>query len=351
MKNRLFLIIATAACLGSITSCSQDDGTVVPDGDLKAAISFNVNIGQTTAPQADMRGASKDDTADGGYIFQGDELISIAIKGKSGSARSTVTEEIKQYTVADGNGGVTNGSKRSLTYPGAATDAFIWMGTGETITLRAWADGTTSTAATDPDGQTFTIEATQTGDYVKELLYSPADDYDYNISGINIPLYHQLARVVVNVGATIDDSFSVNSVTIGYIDTDDPTNNKLIPTSAIFGKPSSGYYGTWTLDGSETKGVITAKKETETGKVYSAVVIPCNGNDASSTYYKKGHKFITIDTSRGTYVYAIGTTGENQGLNIEPGKQYTFNITDLNQINLNVTVSAWVDDDNTALQF
>ena len=336
MKNRLFLIIATAACLGSITSCSQDDGTVVPDGDLKAAISFNVNIGQTTAPQADMRGASKDDKADGGYIFKGNELISIAIKGKSGSARPT-TEEIKQYTVAAGNGGVTNGSKMSLTYPGAATDAFIWMGTGETITLRAWADGTTSTATTAPDGQTFTIEATQTGDYVKELLYSPADDYNYSSSGINIPLYHQLARVVVNVGTAPVEDYTVNSVTIGH------TDNQ-IPTSATFTIPSSGNnYGTWAPDG--TTGVITAKNEGT--KVYSAVVIPYDGTQASPSYYKSGDKFITINTNRGAYVYTIGT----DGLNIEPGKQYTFNITDLNQINLNVTVTKWDKDSAVGLTF
>lgn len=333
MKNRLFLIIATAACLGGITACSQDNDTVVPDGDLKAAISFNVNIGQTPDPQVSMRGASTDATATGGYTFQGDELMAISVIGVANSSRSTSVAEVKEYRVAAGNGGSTAGSARTLTYTGAATGAFQWLSLTEQIKIKAWSFGTTTNpGSTVPT--TFTIETTQTGDYIKELLYSPATTKSYSSSAINIPLYHQLARVVVNVtntesGNYQNDGFTVSSVTIG-------TDANKVPTSATFSEPATGEYGTWNSQG--TDGTITAKAETTVGTnkaTYSAVVIPYDGT-TNSKYYQSGHKFITITTSRGVYTYTL-----TSNLNIEPGKQYTFNITNLNEIKLNVKVKAW----------
>lgn len=333
MKHRLFLIIATAACLGGITACSQDNDTVVPDGDLKAAISFNVNIGQIPDPQVSMRGASTNADATGGYTFKGDELMAISVIGVANSSRSTSVAEVKNYRVAAGNGGSTAGSAKALTYTGAATGAFQWLSQSEQIKIKAWSFGTTTSPGTTVP-TTFSIETTQTGDYVKELLYSPEASESYTSSAINIPLYHQLARVVVNVTNTEsdkyqDDGFTISSVVIGS------TTNK-IPTSATFTEPATGNFGTWNSQG--TDGTITAKAETTVGTnkaTYSAVVIPYDGT-TNSKYYQSGHKFITITTSRGVYTYTL-----TSNLNIEPGKQYTFNITNLNEIKLNVTVTAW----------
>lgn len=333
MKHRLFLIIATAACLGSFTACSQDNDTVVPDGDLKAAISFNVNIGQTPEPQVSMRGASTDATATGGYVFSDGDKVCIAITGDGTTSARSTTEEKKLYKVETAN--TSTGSAQALAYDGAATDAFIWMSKNEEIALRAWSDGTSSTTTTDPNGETFTISTTQNSDTdIKELLYSPspATNYSYaaNSSSLNIPLYHQLARVVVNVTGTIASDVSVTSVTIG-------SSDKEVPTSAMFTKPSSGNYGKWSYQG--TDGIITAKKEAD--NVFSAVVIPYDGetNSDNYNYYHKDDEFIVITTSRGVYAYSLASN-----LNIESGKQYTFNITNLNEIKLNVTVTAWETD-------
>lgn len=348
MKHRLFLILATAACLGGITACSQDNDTVVRDGDLKAAISFNVNIGQTPDPQVSMRGASTDATADGGYVFSDGDKVCIAITGDGTTSARSTTEEKKLYKVvtANSNAGSTKGLPQSLKYDGTATDEFIWMSQSEKIALRAWSYGNSTTTTTDPDGATFTISTTQNSDsYVKELLYSPGPQspnttnysYSVNSSSLNIPLYHQLARVVVNVSNTEsdkyqDDGFTISSVVIGS------TTNK-IPTSATFTEPASGFYGTWSSQGND--GTVTAKAETTLGDpgtnkaTYSAVVIPYDGT-TNSKYYQSGHKFITITTSRGVYTYTL-----TSNLNIEPGHQYTFNITNLNEIKLNVTVTAW----------
>lgn len=345
MKHRLFLIIATAACLGGITACSQDNDIVVPDGDLKAAISFNVNIGQTPDPQVSMRGASTDATADGGYVFSDGDKVCIAITGDGTTSARSTTEEKKLYKVvtANSNAGSTNGSPQSLKYDGTVTDEFIWMSQSEKIALRAWSYGNSTTTTTDPNGATFTISTTQNSDSdVKELLYSPGPQspnttnysYSVNSSSLIIPLYHQLARVVVNVTNTEsdkyqDDGFTISSVVIGS------TTNK-IPTSATFAEPASGNYGSWSSQG--TDGTVTAKVETTVSgnkATYSAVIIPYDGTTGSD-YYNSGDEFIVITTTRGVYTYKLASN-----LNIEPGKQYTFNITNLNEIKLNVKVKAW----------
>ena len=330
MKHRLFLIIATAACLGGITACSQDNDIVVPDGDLKAAISFNVNIGQTPEPEASMRGASTDATATGGYTFKGDELMAVYIIGVANSSRSTSVAEVKEYRVAAGNGGTTSGSARDLTYTGTATDAFQWLSQNEQIKIKAWSFGTTAAPGTTIP-TSFSIETTQSGDYVKELLYSPETSQTYTSSKVNIPLYHQLARVVVNVTGIVASDVTVSAVTIGT------TTNK-VPTSATFAEPATGNYGSWSAQG--TDNTIAAKAETTISgnrATYSAVVIPYDGTAVGNTdYYQSTHEFVKITTSRGIYIYKLASN-----LNIEPGKQYTFNITNLNEIKLNVTVTVW----------
>ena len=357
MKHRLFLIIATAACLGGITACSQDNDIVVPDGDLKAAISFNVNIGQTPDPQVSMRGASIDNPTIG-YVFSDGDKVCIAITGDGTTSARSTTEEKKLYKVvtANSNAGSTNGLPQSLEYDGTATDEFNWMSQSEKIALRAWSYGNSTTTTTDPNGATFTISTTQNSDSdVKELLYSPGPQspnttnysYSVNSSSLNIPLYHQLARVVVNVTNTEsdkyqNDGFTVSSVTIG-------TDAYKVPTSATFTEPASGNYGTWSIQGTPVTGTVTAKAETPVSPnkaTYSAVIIPYDGSqNGSGSYYKAGHKFITITTSRGIYTFTIPSKDSSDnniyGYNIEPGHQYTFNITNLNEIKLNVKVKAW----------
>ncbi|MBP3845969.1 MAG: fimbrillin family protein [Prevotella sp.] len=356
MKHRLFLIIATAACLGSFTACSQDNDIVVPDGDLKAAISFNVNIGQTPDPQVSMRGASTDATT-AGYVFSNGDKICVAITGDGTTSARSTTEEKKLYKVETANvdaSATTPGTPQTLVYDGTATDAFTWMSQSEQIALRAWSYGNSTTTTTDPNGSTFTISTTQNSNSdVKELLYSPGPQspnttnysYSVNSSSLNIPLYHQLARVVVNVTNTEsdkyqDDGFTISSVVIGS------TTNK-IPTSATFAKPASGHYGSWSSQG--TDGTVTAKAETTVSgnkATYSAVIIPYDGetNSDNYNYYHKDDEFIVITTSRGVYAYSLASN-----LNIQSGKQYTFNITNLNEIKLNVTVTAWTADANQSL--
>lgn len=333
MKSRLFLMVAIAVGLGSFTGCSQDDGRTV-DGELDNPIAFSVNVGEVAEPQVGMRGAIQKGTAggtisatltamrgasagsthNGGYTFQGDETMYVSLKG-TGTPRST-TPQVEKYTVGAS-------SPHSLTYAGTGT-APCWLTSSETITLHAWADGTTSTTATDPNGQTFAIETTQSGTHVKELLYAAPKNYGYSTysSGLNIPLYHQTARLVVNV-LSDDNTITVTGVQIGS------STNK-VPTSGIFTAPTTGNTtGTWSSQGSA--GVITAKAETTASvtdciATYSAVVIPYNGTQATPAYYKQDDELVTITTSESgdtkTYVYTLGS-----GVNIEAGKHYTLNLT------------------------
>lgn len=327
MKNRLNIIIAALVGLGSIfTACSQDDGIVVANGDQKTPISFNVGIGSIPDPQVSTRGYTTDFANNSGYTFEQNDVVSIAVTHSGGS------EVIKQYKVPSAIA-TPQGLDYKCESDGSSGTSFNWLSRSETLDLRAWSYGTADTPATDPNGATFTLATTQTGS-VKELLYSPSDSYSFatNSGAISFPLYHQLARVVVNITGSVsaDVTVNANGVTIG---------NSNLPTSATFTKPTSGNnYGSWSAQAGT--GSVTAKACTTDGSnkaTYAAVIIPYDGTQATPAFYGAGSKFIVIATSRGTYYYNIPAGG----INFQPGKQYTFNITNLNQIDFNVTVSAW----------
>ena len=350
MKRSLIIIIATAACVGSFTACSQDAdssddaalepialsvgfGTVAePQVSMRGCIAKGATTGTVTGmavsssateaewPETAMRGVTNGTATNGGYTFQGDEVMYVSVLGKSGSTRSTVTPEVAKYTV--GNGTATASTNRSLTYAGTGTVPY-WLTSAETITVRAWADGTTSTTATDPNGQTFAIETTQSGTHVKELLYAAPADYSYsaNKNGLNVPLYHQTARLIVNV-LSEESSLTVTGVQIG-------TSTNKVPTQATFTAPTAGNtIGSWSAQG--TADVITARAETTASvtnckATYSAVVIPYDGTSGASCY-QADHEMVSITTNEGgetkTYVYKLGSA-----VNIQAGRQYTLTLT------------------------
>jgi len=278
-------------------------------------------------------------SATSGYTFVGGEYITLAVTGKGVTSRPT-TEIMKQYTVASGSSG-----SNALTYAKDAdgsttTYAFDWLDTSETISLRAWSDGKTTTPAapaTDPDGQLFTIETTQTGS-VRELLYSPATDYSYaTASGaINIPLYHQLARIVVNIRDDATGTPTLAAVTLG-------SATDKVPVSGTFTKPTSGNnFGSWAVASEATQsthwGVITPKAETAaTGYdyTYSAVAIP-----GGPTEYAAGGKLINITIGSETFSYEVPAGG----ITLAAGKQYNYDITVKNQtINVETVITDWND--------
>jgi len=351
MKYRLFLIIATFGVLGStITSCSWDDELRVAtnDGDPKTPISFNVNVGSLPDPVVTTRsnntlGGNASSTrgyttgsSNSGYTFSGGEYMTVAVTGKGVTSRPT-SEVMKQYTVAAGSSG-----SNSLTYQKdangtSATSGFDWLSTSETVSIRAWSDGKTTTPATpavDPDNNTFTIETTQSGD-VKELLYSPDTNYDYATysSTLNIKLYHQLARIVVT--ATCDDTdFAVTAVNIG-----DDTDGHRIPITGKFSKPSTGNnYGSWSVESETAESThwkaIQAKQETSTTTnvyKYSAVVMPAT--------YAKDFELLYLTADSKTYVYKLPAA-----VTLAPGKQYNFNILVKNSyITVTTNITDWTD--------
>lgn len=334
MKYRLFLIIATSVILGGMTSCSRDDeSTVHPDGGQRIPISFNACIGEEAA-EVSTRGYTPNINGTG-YIFSGQEKLSIGITGVTGTGstgRST-TEEVKVYNIAAGDASNTTGSPRALSFEGNAIDAFVWMGKNETLSLRAWTYGDDSTPTTDPLGNTFTIETNQntgaTAD-IKELLYSPPTNYNYatNNGSITIPLYHQLTRVIIN----IKSEQTLSSVIIG---------DSNLPTSATFGY-TSGNYGTWSDHSGE--GTIIPKDEVTTDgydKTYSAVLIPGTGAD-----YNDGSFVLKITTTdgvnTGNYLYAMPLLDNS----FDPGMQYTFNISITRHLLsvTSITITPWTED-------
>ena len=328
MKHRLFLIIATAVVLGSTLSCSQGDELVATDGDQKLPISFNVNIGSLPSPGVTTRGYTTGAAYNSGYTFDGDEYMAVALTHPSGS------EVIKQYLVGSGSS-----ENNSLTYKkekdGTTTgNTFDWLSTSETgVSIRAWSDGVSTSASTpavDPDGQAFSVETTQSGD-VKELLYSPATTHNYTTSAIDIPLYHQLARIVVTI-TRADATDAISSVAIGH-----NSDGNRVPITGTFTKPGAGdTYGSWAVASEASQSshwsVITPKAETA-GSVYSAVVVPGN-----ASVYTAGLRLINITIGTKTFAYKIPTGG----LTFEAGRQYNFSITVENQgIIVTSTITDW----------
>ena len=353
MKHRLFLIIATLAALSStLTSCFWDDELVVApnDGDPKTPISFNVNIGSLPDPEVTTRtdntlarnvsgitrgAAQTDGTA---YEFAANDLVKIGIKAPTSptypTSRST-TEEVKTYKVSSTN---STTHKSELVYNGAtATDRFQWLSKTEDVLLRAWSFGNTSTP-TDPQSYVtaapFVLTTNQSSGY-NEVFYSPETTYSYttNSGDIEIPLYHQLARVMITV--TEDGgSTSEKTVTIG-------DGTMKLPKTATFADPdpASDLYGTWTIKDATEAETITPFTET-TNQKYSAVLIP-------GTYAAGGNFInITIGTSPNdeTFHYNIPTGG----ITLLAGKQYNYNITIKNRaITFTVTVTDWTSDPRT----
>ncbi len=264
-----------------------------------------------------------------GYTFSGGEIITLAVTGKGVTSRPT-TEERKLYTVASGavGGNALTYSRdadgTSVTYP------FDWLSTAETLTLRAWSDAKTTApaAAADPDGAAFSVETTQTGS-VRELLYAPAADYTYAAAGgaIAVPLYHQLARIVVSV-AMDDEDDPATAITIGH-----DSDGHRVPLTGTFTKPATpgSHYGTWSVATPAVQpthwGVITPK--TESAGTYSAVLIPAT--------LAAGTKLIHFTVGGYDFAYTLPAA-----TTLEPGKQYNYDITVKNlAVSFTVSVTPW----------
>ena len=373
MKSRLFLIIATLVGLGSMTtSCSWDDDLVVApnDGDQKTPISFNVNIGSLPDPEVTTRGYS-DPKAAGDYYFWANDVVAIGIQGVSGSVRDKNAEVVKKYNVEKGSATST----LDLTYLSESDDSsgypFDWLGTSEVVSLRAWSYGNSSTPATAPEGRTFEIATNQEVDItdadgkrgsIKELLYGARANYQ-NASSINLPLYHQLSRIVVHVKNQLPSTTTIESVSIG--------NNNL-PISATFSAPTGDTYNTWLYKSGYYVKVTTPTNTTDTRdkdetakdanvygswksygaadqsitpKEWAAGDVPSGYDHSYSAVmlpntYATNTDFIDIKLDGVTkhYIYKLGAA-----TTFKPGRQYTFYITLLDEIRftVSVAVSAW----------
>lgn len=265
---------------------------------------FSVSNGLTVERTGSTRGTNATDGQS--YTFDANELITIGIKDRG----------TKNYKV-------TNTTTGALTYNGAAADAFCWLNTSETVKLRAWSYGNTTKTTDDPDDAVYTLPADQHTNY-GEFLYSPATDYDYATykTGITLPLYHQLSRVVINI--SYDSGSSLTNVRIG-------DGTMTIPRTAKFHKPSTGNnYGTWDTFGSETNQIIPMEETANT--CYSAVLIPGN--------YAAGSKFFNITIGDEVFSYTLA-----DALTLQAGRQYNYNVKIKNrQVTFTVTVTAWTTD-------
>ena len=295
-----------------------DDHNIIEWGDSTLSgdatmgeMKFNVENGISV-----RRGLTRGYNATDGqsYTFDANELITLAV-----SSTLRASEDIKDYKV-------TNTSTGALAYNGTpSTNGFFWKSKDETVSLRAWSYGNTTKTTGDPDNATYTLPADQSSNY-GELLYAPAADFDYATYSSDIPLqlYHQLARVVINI--EYDSGSSLTNVRIG-------DGSATIPRTATFTKPTLGNTtGTWTDFGSETD-QITPKTETA-NTCYSAVLIP--------TTYAAGTKLFVITIGSETFAYKL-----DADLEMEAGKQYNYTVVVKNK-SMEVTseITPWGTDRN-----
>ena len=272
------------------------------------------------------KGSAKTDGTS--YDFVANDLITIGIKAPSTSttSRSKTTEDVKTYKVSSTN---TNTHVSSLEYNGTpSTDEFLWLSTSEQILLRAWSSGTTS-APTDPatyvTATPFVLTTNQASGY-NEVLYSPQATYSHGSNGaISIPLYHQLARVMITI---TEDGGSTSAKTVIIGD-----GTMALPKTATFADPASGHFGTWTIQNTSEKATITPYVE-QTDQKFSAVLLPGT--------YAAGGNFINITIGSETFHYVIPTGG----MTLAAGSQYSFSITVKNKVITfgSVTVSSWNTD-------
>jgi hypothetical protein len=271
---------------GSSNVHEWEDSTINGDATMTRMV-FSVGDSINVVRQGQTRATT---TVAGATTFQANDIVTIGVSGKS-------TKDYK----------VTNTTSGALAYNGTATDAYCWQSTSETVSLRAWSYGNTTTNSGDPDNAVYTQPTDQSSNY-GELLYAPASNYDYATykTGIPITLYHQLARLVINLEHIKTGDLNVSEIYIG------DGSTATIPTTAKFHKPSTGNIGTWDNIGTE-KGKITPKTETANA-CYSAVLIPGT--------YAANQKFIVIKTSDSrTYCY-IPTSP----IVLAAGNQYNYTI-------------------------
>ena len=330
----LLLVAMTMVLSASICSCSEDpeekekkeqeqDKSVEDwenidmNGDATLAPRMLFNVGDTIQVEGTVTTRATYTIIDEveKCLLDENDIVTIEVSAGTGSTRSTAK---KNYKV--------NSNHTDLTYYEGtpSLNEFHWDYGTEKINIRAWSYGGTvaddATPITDPDGQTISVELNQKDNGYKELLYSPQQtdiSFSTGKSGISLPLYHQMARVVV----TLSKDNSDNPATISLVTIGDGVAS--IPASAKFHKPTSGNYGTWG-DGDNpitwTAGNTIQMKvdDAENGK-YSAVLIPAT--------YPKDMKFIYVTMSdNNKYAYILPSA-----VTLQSGKQYnyTINVKDL----------------------
>ncbi len=327
LLNEKSLLFAALLLSAVSMSCSKDpDETDKPnkpddhniiewgdsaiDGDatmgmMKFNIGNGISVSRLTRGYSDATGAT--------YTLEANDIVTIEM---SSNLQSADTRDYLASAMGDATAG---GDGIELTYNG--TDGFYWKSQSEEVNIRAWSYGDGSTSTADPDGRSLTLPKDQSSGY-QELLYSPLQEnisYATGHSGISLTMYHQLARIVVNV--VYESGSSLTSIRIG-------DGSATIPRTATFHKPATGNtIGSWDDFGTETDQIIPKE---ETANTYSAVLIPWT--------YAANTKLFVIKIDNGTYVYKLDDDFE-----LEAGTQYSYTVT-VNKTGLSVTsatVSAW----------
>jgi hypothetical protein len=370
MKKSIFplVVFAVLSAMLTISSCSNDNELANGTSFVREPVKFGVGLSKIPVTRATTWSTGTPTTwatsakSIGNFFASGDKVAIITFDDTQ--TTSTVTRGFV-YETSAASGSASAATALAPVTAGSGNQAY-WSSSTETKKIIAWSYGT-STAITNPETvpTTFTVTADQSDDsFNEELLWgflSLAYTDKGTAANYDIPMYHQLALVNVNITATDATEISacyfgrnLTSTTTGGVMKLDGTFAPPFAASATYPTgwvlPTTAgnytdYTGSWSNQGSTTTGYITPRRtasgSTGTGgkdktASYSAVVMPCDYTSSSLTLFE-----ITVDGITYKYIPATAT--------FAAGNVYTYDVT-VGPETLTVTASIknWNDGGTTS---
>lgn len=361
MKTYLNLtkIFAALVAAVSFTSCSNDDEQNKETSFVPTPVEFGVGLNGIAITRAaattDWTGTSIANSWDAdNTAADADKVALISFKDQQNTADVIDAHEYYVYSLSG-----TTATLKPVT--AGSGNQFYWKNATETKKIIAWSLGTNTTIASPKTvPESFTITTDQSDDsFNEELLWgflSLAYADRASSTSYDIPLYHQLARVDVNI--TANDASAVPSecyygkhlTTNGggqlkmtgtftpYIVTSDAsatiTAIKAATAYSSWAKGTVGdytdYTGAWSSQ--STDGYIKPRNTASDGSSvnktasYSAVVMPNTYAADALTLFE-----IVVDGITYKYIPSTSTT-------FDAGNKYVYNIT-ISSTGLTVTAT------------
>lgn len=343
MKSRFLLTLAAATLL--LASCSNDETEPADNRPVELRLTSGVEVPQTRSTQE--------------ISIAADEVVSVWVDNASTTPAPTSLHEAVQFK-ADDSGKLSAEDNTKMYFPSASTKLNIYAIHGNfTTPFSAENKSFPSSAAiihTVASDQTPDVEGGRMSNYLKsDLLYAvqkgvtTSDNVANHVKTQELTFYHLLSKVEVALkagtgvssldGATVTiegtqlkADFTPNKdATMADNETEGATNNR-----ATMVKPTESEDNAVTPITIQT--VTTSDFDTNTSYA-EAIVVPQK--------ITQGTTFIKVQLS-GSNTDLVYKIPDNNGLTLESGKKYTFNLTvNLTELTVTSKIEPWQSAGNT----